>query len=137
VRLWVRKLCSVGGKARKQESGAVFSWKVRLWVRKRCSVGIEARKQEGFYLPDVRVESRSCILVESEARSGSCVPGGCQDSLLFTSPTSGSLGQFWPLATGLSTHSRNSILMNLEQESNTHYTYSEFGAYYSIYTKII
>jgi hypothetical protein len=46
-----------------------------------------------------------------------------------------SLGQFWPLATGLSTHSRNSILMNLEQESNTHYVWRTLGmVHITVYT---
>ncbi len=46
----------------------MFLWKVRLSVRKLCSVGCEARKQESLFLQDVRVESTgSCVLVESEA----------------------------------------------------------------------
>jgi hypothetical protein len=48
----------------------VFLWKVRLSVRKLCSVGCEARKQEPLFLQNVRVESGgSCVLVESEAAS--------------------------------------------------------------------
>jgi hypothetical protein len=46
----------------------VFLWEVRLSVRKLCSVGCEARKQDSLFLPDVTVESGgSCVLVESEA----------------------------------------------------------------------
>ncbi len=31
--------------------------KVKLSVRKLCSVGYEARKQDSLFLPDVRLES--------------------------------------------------------------------------------
>ncbi len=46
----------------------MFLWKVRLSVRKLCSEGSQARKQDSLFLPDVRVErGGSCVLVESEA----------------------------------------------------------------------
>ncbi len=60
----------------------MFLWKVRLSVRKLCSVGCEARKQEALYLPDVRAESGgSCVLVESEAMGQEAVFCRKQDSL--------------------------------------------------------
>jgi hypothetical protein len=72
VRLSVRKLCSVGCEARKQDS--LFLQDVRVVSRKLCSVGCEARKQDSLFLQDMRVESEgSCVLVESEAISQEAV----------------------------------------------------------------